>query len=62
MVRGDVKVVRGNIEFDRYFATDGRKPFNWVIHPEGFNGAPLLDLAPARLDAEAGTVETVALG
>ena len=40
----DVKVLRGNIEFDRYFATDGRKPFNWVIHPEGFDGTPLLDL------------------
>ncbi len=53
----DVKVVRGAIGFDRYFASDGRKPFNWVIHPEGFDGAPLLDLArlqgwtlkPARL-------------
>jgi hypothetical protein len=52
-----VKVVRGNIAFDRYFATDGRRAFNWIIHPEGFNGAPLLDLArlqgwtlkPARL-------------
>jgi hypothetical protein len=40
----DVKVVRGNIEFDRYFATDGRKPFNWVIHREAFDGTPLLDL------------------
>jgi hypothetical protein len=39
-----VPVVRGSIQFDRYFSTDGRKAFNWVIHPEGFNGAPLLDL------------------
>ena len=39
-----VKVIRGSIQFDRYFASDGRKSFNWVIHPEGFNGAPLLDL------------------
>jgi hypothetical protein len=39
-----VKVVPGRIEFDRYFASDGRKTFNWVIHPEGFNGAPLLEL------------------
>lgn len=54
---GEVKVIRGNIEFDRYFASDGRKPFNWVIHPEGFNGLPLLELGrlqgwtlkPARL-------------
>jgi hypothetical protein len=40
----EVRVVHGNIEFDRYFASDGRKSFNWVIHPEGFNGAPLLEL------------------
>jgi hypothetical protein len=54
---GEVKVLRGNVEFDRYFATDGRKSFNWVIHPAGFDGTPLLDLArlqgwtlkPARL-------------
>ena len=53
----EIKVVRGNIEFDQYFATDGRSSFNWVIHPEGFDGAPLLELArlqgwtlkPARL-------------
>jgi hypothetical protein len=52
-----VKVVRGAIQFDRYFSTDGKKSFNWVIHPEGFNGGPLLDLGrlqgwtlkPARL-------------
>jgi hypothetical protein len=54
---GDVPVVRGRTEFDRHFATDGRKSYNWVIHPEGFDGAPLLELArlqgwtlkPARL-------------
>ena len=54
---GDVKLTRGTIAFDRYFATDGRKPFNWVIHPDGFDGTPLLELArlqgwtlkPARL-------------
>jgi hypothetical protein len=53
----EVQVLRGRIEFDRYFATDPRKPFNWVIHPEGFSAGPLLDLArlqgwtlkPARL-------------
>jgi hypothetical protein len=52
-----VQVLRGNIEFDRYFATDPRKPFNWVIHPADFTGGPLLDLGrlqgwtlkPARL-------------
>jgi hypothetical protein len=54
---GDIPVVRGKIAFDRYFATDGKRSYNWVIHPEGFDGTPLLDLArlqgwtlkPARL-------------
>jgi len=54
---GDVRVVRGKVEFDRYFASDGRKSFNWVIHPEGFDGTRLLELGrlqgwtlkPARL-------------
>jgi hypothetical protein len=41
---GDVKVVRGTPEFDRYFATDGKKPFNWIIHQEGFDGTALLEL------------------
>jgi hypothetical protein len=56
----DVAVVHGRIEFDRYFATDPVKPFNWVIHPQGFDGAPLLEmgrlqgwtLKPARLGAQ----------
>jgi hypothetical protein len=57
LAANDGRVARGTIEFDRYFATDPKKPFNWVIHPEGFDGGPLLDLArlqgwtlkPARL-------------
>ena len=40
----EIRVVRGNIEFEQYFATDGRRSFNWVIHPEGFDGASLLEL------------------
>jgi hypothetical protein len=40
----EVKVVRGKLDFERYFASDGRKSFNWIIHPEGFDGGPLLDL------------------
>ena len=40
----EIKVVRGNVEFDQYFASEGRRSFNWVIHPEGFDGAPLLEL------------------
>jgi hypothetical protein len=42
---GDVRVVRGRIDFERYFATDPRKPFDWLIHPESFTGAHILELA-----------------
>jgi hypothetical protein len=53
----EVKVARGNIAFERYFSTNGRKSFDWVIHREDFDGTPLLDLGrlqgwtlkPARL-------------
>jgi hypothetical protein len=53
----DVPVVHGTTAFEKYFATDGRRSFNWVIHPEGFDGSPLLELGrlqgwtlkPARL-------------
>lgn len=40
----EVPVVRGHVEFERYFATDPQKPFGWIIHPKGFSGAHLLDL------------------
>lgn len=54
---GDIEVRHGTARFESYFATDGRKPFNWVIHPEGFDGSVLLELGrlqgwtlkPARL-------------
>jgi len=56
----DIPVAHGNIEFTGYFASDSRKPFSWVIHPEGFDGGPLLELGrlqgwtlkPARLAAQ----------
>jgi hypothetical protein len=41
---GPVRVLHGRIEFERYFATDPQKPFNWIIHPQGFSGAHLLEL------------------
>lgn len=55
----EIRVIRGATGFDRYFATDGRKPFNWIIHPEGFDGSALLELGrlqgwtlkPARLSS-----------
>ena len=54
---GGERVAKGKVEFERYFSTEGKKSFNWVIHPEGFDGGPLLEmgrlqgwtLKPARL-------------
>jgi hypothetical protein len=40
----EVTVVRGKTAFDGQFATDGKRSFNWVIHPEGFDGSALLEL------------------
>ncbi len=53
----DVAVRKANLEFERYFSTDGKGSFGWVIHPQGFDGSALLDLGrlqgwtlkPARL-------------
>jgi hypothetical protein len=39
-----ISIRRGDIQFESYFAKDPRKPFDWVIHPEGFDGSHLLDL------------------
>ena len=44
-----VPVRKGNPEMEKYIATDPARPFNWVIHPEGFEARHLLDLA--RLQA-----------
>jgi hypothetical protein len=54
---GPIRVKRGKLDFEKYFATDARKSFNWPIHPEGFAPEELLALArlqgwtlkPARL-------------
>ena len=40
----EARIRRGNIQFESYFATDPHKSFDWIIHPEGFDGAHLLDL------------------
>jgi hypothetical protein len=40
----EVTVRRGNVQFESYFANDPHKPFDWIIHAEGFDGAHLLDL------------------
>jgi hypothetical protein len=40
---------QGKLLFENHIATDGKKSFNWVIHPEGFDGSALLELG--RLQA-----------
>jgi hypothetical protein len=48
---------KGNLEFEKYVATDAQRTFNWPIHPEGFSAPELLELGrlqawtlkPARL-------------
>ena len=52
-----VPVREGKLAFERHIAKDGKKTFDWVIHPEGFDGSALLELGrlqawtlkPARL-------------
>lgn len=39
----------GQLAFERHIATDGQQTFDWVIHPEGFDGSALLELG--RLQA-----------
>lgn len=54
---GDVPLRSGKLAFERHIATDGKKTFDWVIHPPGFDGSALLELGrlqawtlkPARL-------------
>jgi hypothetical protein len=54
---GVIAVRKGNLEFEKYIATDAQSTFNWPIHPEGFSAPELLELArlqawtlkPARL-------------
>ena len=56
-VSGAIAIRKGNLEFEKYVATDAQRTFNWPIHPEGFSAPELLDLArlqawtlkPARL-------------
>ena len=40
---------QGNPEMEKYIATDPARPFDWVIHPAGFQAPHLLD--QARLQA-----------
>jgi hypothetical protein len=44
-----VSLRKGNPEMEKYVGVDPAKPFNWIIHPEGFEAGHLLDLA--RLQA-----------
>jgi hypothetical protein len=40
----EVRIRHGAVSFESYFAQDGHKAFDWVIHPERFDGTHLLDL------------------
>jgi hypothetical protein len=44
-----VPLRKGNPEVEKYIATDPARPFSWPIHPQGFQGSHILDLA--RLEA-----------
>ncbi len=39
-----VRIVKGNVEFERYFSNEPQKSFSWPIHPEGFAAPELLEL------------------
>ncbi len=44
-----IRVLKGNLEMEKYVATDAQGVFEWPIHPEGFSAPELLELA--RLQA-----------
>jgi hypothetical protein len=44
-----VAVRHGNLEMEKYVATDAKRAFDWPIHPAGFSAPQLLELA--RLQA-----------
>jgi hypothetical protein len=54
---GAIPVRKGNLDMEKYVATDPVRVFDWPIHPEGFSAPQLLELArlqawtlkPARL-------------
>jgi hypothetical protein len=54
---GQVRVAHGKADFEKYFATDAKKSFQWPIHPKDFSAPELLELGrlqgwtlkPARL-------------
>jgi hypothetical protein len=39
-----VQAIQGNIQFEKYFATDAAKSFRWPIHADGFAAPELLEL------------------
>lgn len=53
----NVTMHRGVLAFEKHIASDGKRSFNWAIHPEDFDGSELLELGrlqawtlkPARL-------------
>ena len=45
LTHGDtVQISRGNVQFEKYFASDAVKSFRWAIHADGFAAPELLEL------------------
>ncbi len=57
LAAGDRRLRTGKLVFETHISADGKKNFDWVIHPEGFDGSSLLEmgrwqawtLKPARI-------------
>jgi hypothetical protein len=41
---GPIRVLHGNVEFDKYFSTDAKGSFQWPTHPRDFSAPELLEL------------------
>jgi hypothetical protein len=54
---GDVRVVHGKLDFEKYVSSQDQEAFSWPIHPPGFKAPHVLEmgrllawtLKPARL-------------
>ncbi len=44
LAAGNRTLTKGALLFEQHIATDGKKNFDWVIHPAGFDGSSLLEM------------------
>lgn len=44
LAAGNRTLTRGILLFEKHIGVDGRKNFDWVIHPPGFDGSSLLEM------------------